>query len=165
MKKKISRQKLESKVIELKKEGCMLDYIIAQTGLRKKVIDKLWRRFKTNGTTKSLKSNHRLKWSVEHVKYLQQIMKIKGNWFCTAEELCQKMKRHFSKPNSFFRPSTTFGPVHPLGDLKTIIGHRGLVVSLLFLAYFWIFRISSTAFSMTAAMSWCIISGSSPSTK
>ena len=35
---------------------------------------------------------------------------------------------------SICRPSTTFGPVQPLGDLRTIIGQRGRVVSFLFRA-------------------------------
>ena len=35
------------------------------------------------------------------------------------------------KVPSTCRPSTTFGPVQPLGDLRTIIGQRGRVVSFL----------------------------------
>ncbi len=34
------------------------------------------------------------------------------------------------KVPSTCRPSTTFGPVQPLGDLRTIIGQRGRVGSL-----------------------------------
>ncbi len=59
----------------------------------------------------------------------------------------------------------TFGPVQPLGDLSTIIGQRGRDVSLFVRAFFWICLMLSMAFSMAVAMSSCIFSGSSPSTK
>ena len=58
-----------------------------------------------------------------------------------------------------------FRPVQPLGDRRTIIGQRGRVASFLSRALFWIFRISSMAVSKVVAISSCIFSGSSPSTK
>ena len=63
------------------------------------------------------------------------------------------------------RPSTTFGPVQPLGDFKTIIGQRGRVRSPDARAFRWISRICSTAVSSVVAMAWCISCGSWPSTK
>src|ERR1700690_1582621 len=45
---------------------------------------------------------------------------------------------------SICKPSTTFGPVQPLGDLSTIIGQRGRVASLLLRALLWICRMSRT---------------------
>ena len=67
-------------------------------------------------------------------------------------------ERHLVGPEGALdcRPSTTFGPVQPLGDLKTIMGHRGRMASFLFRAFFWICRMPWMALSKVAAMSWCI---------
>ena len=58
-----------------------------------------------------------------------------------------------------------FGPVQPLGERSTIIGQRGRSALPLLRAAFWRVRISRMAASSVAAMVWCIVSGSSPSTK
>ena len=63
------------------------------------------------------------------------------------------------------QPSTIFGPVHPLGDLRTIIGQRGRVASPCRARSFWIAWICPIASSTAAAIRRCISSGSSPSTK
>ncbi len=66
---------------------------------------------------------------------------------------------------SVFWPSTSFGPVHPFGERKTIIGQRGRAVCPLSRAASWIPWIFATASSSAAAISWCMAIGSSPSTK
>jgi hypothetical protein len=65
---------------------------------------------------------------------------------------------------SVFLPSTSFGPVHPLGVRRMIIGQSGRLPRPPFLAPAWMPRISSTTLSSVPAMSWCMASGSSPST-
>ena len=63
-------------------------------------------------------------------------------------------------------PSTSFGPVQPLGVRRTIIGQRGRSVKPpLARAAAGSSAISSTTSSSVAAISWCIVVGSSPSTK
>ena len=62
-------------------------------------------------------------------------------------------------------PSTTFGPVQPFGVRSTIIGQRGRVWPPSSRARRWIAAISSSTSSSVAAISWCIVAGSSPSTK
>ncbi len=62
-------------------------------------------------------------------------------------------------------PSTSFGPVQPLGVLNTIIGHRGRSVTPPSRAAFWIAWISSITVSIVAASCWWTLAGSSPSTK
>ena len=62
-------------------------------------------------------------------------------------------------------PSTSLGPVQPLGERKTIMGHRGRAASPVVRAYSCTRWISRTAQSRAAAIFWCICSGSSPSTK
>jgi hypothetical protein len=52
-----------------------------------------------------------------------------------------------------------------LGELRTIIGQRGRSVAPPDRASRWICLIWATAWSSVAAMSKCIFSGSSPSTK
>ena len=62
-------------------------------------------------------------------------------------------------------PSTSFGPVQPFGDLKTTMGQRGRVLSFLSRALACIFLMLSITVSKACAMSWCMVSGSSPATK
>jgi len=62
-------------------------------------------------------------------------------------------------------PSTTFGPVHPFGERKTIIGQIGRSHTPSTLARRWISAISSKQRSIVSAIFWCIVAGSSPSTK
>ena len=57
-------------------------------------------------------------------------------------------------------PSTTSGPVHPLGVRSTIAGQRGRVVN----GVAWISRIFVCASSSVAANCSCIVAGSSPAT-
>jgi len=61
-------------------------------------------------------------------------------------------------------PSTSAGPVHPLGVRSTIMGQRGRAVSLSVRARCWTARISATTSSRVAAMAWCIAAGSDPVT-
>src|SRR5208282_3128475 len=62
------------------------------------------------------------------------------------------------------RPSTTLGPVQPLGVLRTIIGQRGRSVTPRSRASDWIRRISAMTLSSVSAIKGCIASGSCPST-
>ena len=56
-------------------------------------------------------------------------------------------------------------PVQPLGVTRTIIGQRGRSVFPPSRAAAWIAAISSTTSSSTAAISWCITAGSSPTNR
>ena len=62
-------------------------------------------------------------------------------------------------------PSTVFGPVHPFGVRRRIIGHRGRAVLPALRASRWMERISATTVSIVVAIERCIVAGSSPSTK
>ena len=62
-------------------------------------------------------------------------------------------------------PSTSLGPVHPLGVRRMIIGHRGRVASPVARAFDWIVWMSCRAASSVAAIAWCAASGSEPSTR
>ena len=62
-------------------------------------------------------------------------------------------------------PSTSLGPVQPLGVRRTIIGQAGRLSSPVVRAWAWMRWISRMAQSRAAAMVWCICSGSLPSTK
>jgi hypothetical protein len=66
---------------------------------------------------------------------------------------------------SVFLPSTTFGPVQPFGERKMIMGQLGRFLKPFARASRWMRRMSAVTVSSVAAMSWCILSGSSPSTK
>src|SRR5439155_24782874 len=69
-------------------------------------------------------------------------------------------------PSTFDRLAIhKFRSVHPLGLRRMIIGQNGRVVDPLERASFWMAWISSIIISRVAAMSWCIDSGSCPSTK
>ena len=68
------------------------------------------------------------------------------------------------KVPSVGRPSTLFGPVQPLGVRSTIIGQRGRSVERPSRAARWMAAISSMTVSIVAAMAWCTVRGSSPST-
>ena len=59
-------------------------------------------------------------------------------------------------------PSTTLGPVQPLGVRSTIMGHTGRSALLFSRAFFWMALISSMTVSMVSAMSLCMVMGSSP---
>jgi len=68
--------------------------------------------------------------------------------------------------SSTFLPSTSFGPVHPFGLRRMIIGQRGAWPEAApERASSWIARIMSVARSIASAISRCIASGSLPSTK
>jgi len=69
------------------------------------------------------------------------------------------------KQSSTGFPSTSLGPVQPLGERNTIMGQRGRVVSPVVRACCWMRLISRMAQSRVAAICWCIFSGSLPSTK
>jgi hypothetical protein len=63
-------------------------------------------------------------------------------------------------------PSTVFGPVQPFGLRSTIIGHGGGATNgSRARAAFWIARMRDNASSNAAAIAWCIVAGTSPSTK
>jgi hypothetical protein len=62
-------------------------------------------------------------------------------------------------------PLISFGAVQPLGVRSTIIGQLGSVALPLWRASDWMRRISAMAVSSVAAICWCMVSGSSPSTK
>src|SRR5262249_43911200 len=62
-------------------------------------------------------------------------------------------------------PPTSAGLLHPLGVRRTIIGQCGRNGLLLPRACFWAARISATHASSVAAIAWCMVSGSDPSTK
>ena len=76
-------------------------------------------------------------------------------------------KRHLMRPERAldFQTVDDFRPVQPLGDLRTIIGQRCRAVSFSFRAFCRIRFMSFMALSRVVAMSSCIFSGSSPSTK
>ena len=61
-------------------------------------------------------------------------------------------------------PSTSLGPVQPFGERRMIIGHAGRSAALPVRASRWMVAMSSSAMSTAAAMSWCMVAGSSPST-
>ena len=62
------------------------------------------------------------------------------------------------KPSTLW-PSTSSGPVQPLGERRTIIGQRAVDVALpLARALLWMARISSTHCSSVAAIAWCMLS-------
>ena len=65
---------------------------------------------------------------------------------------------------STLRPPISFGPVQPFGARKTIMGQRGRSAFPLSRAFFQMPRISATIASSVAAIFWCIVSGSDPST-
>jgi len=83
-----------------------IDYVIAETHLKKKVITELVRRYKKYGCIESCKKYHRLKWSFEHYHYLKKMMEIKGNWLCTASELAAKLQKKFKVKKNFFTESS-----------------------------------------------------------
>src|SRR6185312_14414500 len=62
-------------------------------------------------------------------------------------------------------PSTNLGPVQPLGERSTIIGHGARRVKPCSRASCWMRSMSARTASMVAAISWCITCGSSPETK
>ena len=62
-------------------------------------------------------------------------------------------------------PSTSLGPVQPLGLRRTIMGHWGRWRNPPERHSSWMVRMSRSASSSVAAMSWCMVSGTSPSTK
>ena len=61
-------------------------------------------------------------------------------------------------------PSTVFGPLHPFGLRRMIIGQRGSNPPCPARACCWIRRIASNARSIAAASAWCIAAGSEPAT-
>ena len=56
------------------------------------------------------------------------------------------------------------GPVQPFGERKMIIGQRGRTVVPLRRASDWMRLISSMAWLSVAAIAWCMLIGSEPST-
>jgi hypothetical protein len=62
-------------------------------------------------------------------------------------------------------PVDSRGQVQPFGVRSTIIGQRGLVGTPLARACPWWARISATQWSSVAAIAWCMLAGSEPSTK
>ncbi len=61
-------------------------------------------------------------------------------------------------------PSTVFGPVHPFGVRRMIIGHRGRAVFPAVRTSRWMERIFEITVSTADAIFWCIVGGLSPST-
>jgi hypothetical protein len=62
-------------------------------------------------------------------------------------------------------PSISRGAVHPFGVRRTIMGHRARRATPVLRASCWAARISRTHFSNVAAIAWCMLFGSDPSTK
>ena len=101
-----------SMAIQMKESDFSLSYIQSQTLLTKRQLTNLFQRFKRTGCLLPQTKIYKLKWKEEHVKYLNFMMKIEGNWWCTAKELATRMNKRFFNGGDFFKKRALVDYMH-----------------------------------------------------